>query len=180
MSSWWSCQAPVAHSCSLLNHLHSFHGRMFKLHTKFDADLLLHLLSHFEYNLHTVHMLIQWRLLPPVTSTVKSSSFTHVCFSPLYLAARLYWCHVNCSCYINKSWNLSRQTFVFDLGRLIACIHSIFCSSLMEADNWVFQQLMEKGWHLWIWRTQSFKNSQENVIDLKLGVKCICLQKDFG
>ena len=44
--SWWSCEAPVAHG-SLLNHLNSFCGGMFKLHTKFDADSLLYLLSHF-------------------------------------------------------------------------------------------------------------------------------------
>ena len=35
--SWWSCQSAVAHSCSLLNHPNSFHGRMFKLNIKFDA-----------------------------------------------------------------------------------------------------------------------------------------------
>ena len=28
---WWSCQSPVAHSCSILNHLNSFCGGMFKL-----------------------------------------------------------------------------------------------------------------------------------------------------
>ena len=30
------------------------------LNTKLDADLLLYWLSHFEYDDHTVHMLIQW------------------------------------------------------------------------------------------------------------------------
>ena len=39
---WWSCQLPVAHSCSLLNHLNSFHGGMFNLNAKFDADSLLY------------------------------------------------------------------------------------------------------------------------------------------
>ena len=28
---WWSCQSPVAHSCSFLNHPNSFHAGMFKL-----------------------------------------------------------------------------------------------------------------------------------------------------
>ena len=28
--SWWSCQSPVAHRCSLLNHANSFHARMVK------------------------------------------------------------------------------------------------------------------------------------------------------
>ena len=41
---------------SLLNHLNSFCGGMFKLHAKFDADLLLYLLNHFECDGHTVHM----------------------------------------------------------------------------------------------------------------------------
>ena len=64
--SWWSCQSPVAHSCSLLNHLNSFRGKMFKLNAKFDADLLLHSLSHFECDDHTVHMLTQGYLPLPV------------------------------------------------------------------------------------------------------------------
>ena len=46
--SWWNCQSPVALSCSLLNPLNSFHGGMFKLNTKLDADSLLYSLSHFE------------------------------------------------------------------------------------------------------------------------------------
>ena len=64
----WSCQSPVAYSCSLLNHLNSFCGGMFKLNAKWDADSLLYLLSHFECNSHTVHMLTQQHLLPPLTS----------------------------------------------------------------------------------------------------------------
>ena len=40
--SWWSCQSPVVHSYSLLNHLNSFHRTMFKLNAKFDADSLLY------------------------------------------------------------------------------------------------------------------------------------------
>ena len=83
-------QSPVAHSCGLLNHLNSFHGGMFKCNTKLDADLLLYLLSHFECDSHTVHMLTQQRLQPPLTSTVKSSLFMHAHSSPLSLAARLH------------------------------------------------------------------------------------------
>ena len=71
--SWWSCQSPVDHSCGLLNHPNSFHGGLFKLNAKLDADLLLYLLSHFECVGHTEHMLTQWHLPPPLTSTVKSS-----------------------------------------------------------------------------------------------------------
>ena len=41
---------------------------MFKLNTKFDADSLLYSLSHFEYDGHTVHMLTQWCLPPPLTN----------------------------------------------------------------------------------------------------------------
>ena len=51
---------------------------MFKLNAKFDADSLLYSLSHSECDGHTVHMLTQQHLLPPLTSTVKSSLFTYV------------------------------------------------------------------------------------------------------
>ena len=78
---------------SLLNHSNSFCGGMFMLKTKFDADSLFYSLSHFECNCHTAHMLTQWHLLPPMTSTVKSSLFTHAHSSPLSLAARLHRCH---------------------------------------------------------------------------------------
>ena len=59
---------------------------MFKLNAKFDADLMLYSLSHFECNSHTVHMLTQWHLLPPLTSTVKSSLLRHTHSSLLSLA----------------------------------------------------------------------------------------------
>ena len=88
----------------------SFHGGMFMLTTKSDADLSLYSLSHFECDGHTVHMLTQWHLLAPLTSTVKSSLFTHANSSPLSLAARLHQCHANCSHYINNGWTFSRQT----------------------------------------------------------------------
>ena len=109
---WWSCQSPVAHSCGLLNYPNSFHGGMFKLNTKFDADLLLYILSHFECDSHTVHMLTQWHLPPPLTKTVKSSLFTHVHSSPLSLAARLHWCRTNHSCYIKNGWTFSGHTWM--------------------------------------------------------------------
>ena len=50
---------------------------MFKLNTKFDADLLLYFLSQFECNNHTVHVLTQQCLSLPQISTVKLSLFTH-------------------------------------------------------------------------------------------------------
>ena len=72
-----------------------------KLNAKFDAGLLLYSLSHFECNGHTVHMLTQQHLLPPLTSTVKSSLFMHAHSSLLSLAARLHQNHTNCSCYMS-------------------------------------------------------------------------------
>ena len=88
---WWSGRSLAAHSCSLLNHPNSFHRGMFKLKTKCDADLLLYLLSHFECDGHTVHMLtFQGHLPPPLASTAKSSLFSHVHSSSLSLAARLH------------------------------------------------------------------------------------------
>ena len=104
---WWSSQSPVAHSCSLLNDLNSFLGGMFKLNAKSDADSLL---SHFECNGHTVHMLTQWRLPPPLTSTVKLSLFMYAHSSPLSFVTRLHQSHANCSHYINNGWTFSRQT----------------------------------------------------------------------
>ena len=111
--SWWSFRSPVAHSCGLLNHPNSFHGGTFKLKTKFDADLLPYWLSHFECDGHTVHMLTQGHLPPPLTSTVKSSLFTHAHSSPLSLVARLHWCHTNHSCYIKSGWAFPGQTHVY-------------------------------------------------------------------
>ena len=110
MLSWWSCQWPVAHSFGLLNHLNSFCRAILKLNEKSDADSLPYSLSHFECDSHTVHMLTQQRLLPPLTSTVKSSLLPHTHSSPLSLAARLHWCHANCSHCINNGWIFSRQT----------------------------------------------------------------------
>ena len=93
----------------LLNHLNSFCGIIIcTLNTKFNADSLLYLLSHFECHNHTVHMLTQWHLLPPPTSTVKASLFTHALFSPHSLAARLHRYPTNRSCYINNGWIFSR------------------------------------------------------------------------
>ena len=86
-------------------------GGMFKLNTKFDTDLLLYLFNHFECDGHTVHMLTQ-HLLPPPTSTVKLSLFTHAQSSPLCLAARSHWCRANHSHYINSGWTFSVQTFI--------------------------------------------------------------------
>ena len=106
---WWFWQSLVAHTCGLLNHPNSFHGGMFKLNAKFDADSLLNLLSHFECDIHTVHMLTQLHLPPPLTSTVKSSLFTHVHSGPLSLAASLHRCPANHSRYVNNGWTLSRQ-----------------------------------------------------------------------
>ena len=108
--SCWSHQSPVAHSCGLLNLLNSFCAGMFKLNAKFDADSLPYLLSHFECNSHTAHMLTQRHLLPPLTSTVKSSLFTYAHSNPLSLAARLYRCYTNHSHYINNGWTFSGQT----------------------------------------------------------------------
>ena len=82
-------QLPIA----VLNHLNSSRGGVFKLNTKFDTDSLLYSLSHFEGDDHTVHMLTQWSLPPPLTSTVKTSVFMHVHSSPPSLAARLHRCH---------------------------------------------------------------------------------------
>ena len=64
--SCWRCQSPVARSCSRLHHPESFCGGMFKLNTKFDADLLfcLHTMAtQYTCSLKGVyhpHWLVQW------------------------------------------------------------------------------------------------------------------------
>ena len=63
---------------------------MFKLHGKFDADLLLYSLSYFECYGHTVHMLTQWHLPPQLPSRVKLLLFMHMHFQPTLLG-----CHIN-------------------------------------------------------------------------------------
>ena len=97
------------HSCSLLNHPNSFHREMFKLNAKCDAYSLLYWLSHFECNSHTVHIVAQWRLRPPLTGIVMSSLFMHAHSSPLSLAAWLHQCCANHSPNINNGWSFSRQ-----------------------------------------------------------------------
>ena len=68
------------------------------------------ILSHFEFDGHTVHMFTQWHLLPLLTSTVKSSLFMHAHSSPLSLDARLHRCHANHSHYTKSSWAFSGQS----------------------------------------------------------------------
>ena len=86
------------------------HIEILKLKAKFDADSLLYSFSHFECDDHTVHMLTQRCLPPPLTSTVKSSLFMHIHYNPLSLAARLHQCLTYHSRYINNGWTFSRQT----------------------------------------------------------------------
>ena len=85
---------------------------MVKLNAKFDADLLLYSISYFDCDGSTVHMLTQQHLLPPVTSTVKLSLFTHVHSSPFSLAARLHQCRTNHSRYINRLFPDGPVTFI--------------------------------------------------------------------
>ena len=92
----------------------SFHRGMMKLNAIFDADLLLYRLSHFECDRRTVHILTQWCLPPPLTSTVKTSLFTRAHSSPLSLAARWHQCCTNCSHYISNGWTFSWQTLYSD------------------------------------------------------------------
>ena len=107
---WWSCQPSAVHNCGLLNDLNYFCGGMFKLNTKSDVYLSLYSLSLFECDGHTVHMLTQQCLPHPLTSTVKSSLFTHAHASPLSLVPRLPRCCANHSYYINNGWTFYRQT----------------------------------------------------------------------
>ena len=89
---------------SLLTHPNSFRGGMFKLYTKLDSDLLLYLLSHFECSGHTAHT-------TTLTDWYSEVVLVHHAHSiPLSLAATLYQCRANHSCYINNGWTFSGQT----------------------------------------------------------------------
>ena len=112
-------------SKSLLNHPNSFCRGMFKLHAKFDADSLLYQLRCFECDSHTVHMLTQWHLLPPLTSTVKSSLFKHVhsSHSP-WLPGYMDVMH-NHSRYINNGWTFSSQT-VYNDSRVNSALKTLY------------------------------------------------------
>ena len=97
--------------------------------------LIIALLSHFECDGHTVHTLTQWRLPPPLTSTVKSSLFMDVHSSPLSLAARLHWCHTNYSCYVNNGWTFSGQTLyiIYPYICIYTCTHTHTYSLLLNS-----------------------------------------------
>ena len=128
-------ELPVAHSCRLLKHLNSFHREMFKLNTKFDADSLPYLLSHFECDdHHIVHIFTQWHLPPLLTSNSEVSSlFTHVHSSPLFLVARLHGYCTYLSHYINNGnsgWTFSQQTSYTDQPCIIKMVHLVALQSL--------------------------------------------------
>ena len=110
--SWWSCQSPVTHSCGLLSHPNGFQRGMFKLNAKFDVDSLLYLLSHFECDSHTVHMLTQWHVPAhrPVQWSHHCSHMSISVPSPSPLTAMLHRCHTTCY-YINNGWTFSGQAF---------------------------------------------------------------------
>ena len=136
--SWWSYQSPVSHSCGLLSHPNSFWTGMFKLHAKFDAHSLLSLLSHFECDGHTVHMLIQQHLSPPLSITLKSSLFMHAhSRCPLSLAARLYWCHTNHFCYINNGCSFSGLTSYIYCRFL--CVWIFWSSGYGQLSSFLYQ-----------------------------------------
>ena len=89
---------------------------MFKLNAKLNADSLLYLLSHVECDSHTVHMLSQWRLLSPLTSTVNLSMFTHEHSRlPLLGCQVISILHANHYRYINNGWTFSGQTLYMNI-----------------------------------------------------------------
>ena len=159
MLSWWSCQSPVAHGCGPLNHLNTFLRGTFKLNAKFDADSLLYLLGHFECDGHTVHMLTQWCLLSPLTSTGKSSLLMHVRSSPLSLAARLHQCHANCLRYINNGWTSPGQTlysivciphilFIYSSAGHSGCFHlwAVVSNAAVDLDLQIGPFVLKRPW----------------------------------
>ena len=100
---------------------------MLKLNAKFDEYSLLYSFSHFECDGYTVYnMLIQQCLAPPLTSTVKSSLFTHAHSSAVSLAARLHRCPTNHSRYIYNGWAFSRRTSYIPIYLLLITILLVY------------------------------------------------------
>ena len=83
---------------------------MFKLNAKFDADLLLYSLSHFECDGHTVHMLTQWHLLPPLTKYNEVVIVHTRAFQSTLLGCRVMSMSCKPSRDINNGWTFSGQT----------------------------------------------------------------------
>ena len=111
---WWNCQSLVVHSCGFLNHLNSFHGGMLKLTSKFDIDPLLHSLSHFECNGHTVHMLTQVSTAP--TDQYSEVVTIHTCT----FQSTLLGCQVTSM--LHKLFSLYEQWLDFFQADLILCL----------------------------------------------------------
>ena len=108
--------------------LNSFHGGMFRLNARFDADLLLYSFSHFERHGHTVRRLTQQHLAPPLAIPVNLSLFTHP--SPLSLASKLHQCCANNSHYINNGWTFSGHS---------SCVHVCVCVCTVIPQKWFFR-----------------------------------------
>ena len=121
---------------------------MFKFNTKLDADSLLYSLSYFECDGHTAHTLTQQRLPPPLTSTVRSSLFTHAHSSPLSLAARSHRCRTKRSRYISNGWTFPGQTSYVDCYLVIL---SHLCKKFATlVDKKVFHVFMSLHKALWL------------------------------
>ena len=98
----------------------------------------------FECYSHTVHMLTQWHLPHPLTSTMKSSLFMYVHSSPLSLAARLHQCCTNCSYYINNDWTSSWTDLIFPSITLEELIYKNSKLQACGRNNLVDERLTHK------------------------------------
>ena len=97
----------LPHRRNLLNHPNSFHGGLFKLNEKSDANhcstcsvILSMMATRYTSSLDSVycpHWLVQWRHHCSHSSTLSS-------------AARLHQCHTNHSHHINNGYTFSGQT----------------------------------------------------------------------
>ena len=125
---------------------------MFNFNAKFDADLLFCSLCHFECDGHKVHILTEQHL-PPLTSTVKSSLFTHAHSSPLSLAARLHRCHANCSCYIKNGWNFPRPMSYSYIYNLLWC-YLFLRYAVRNATLVVEMRGYGSPWGGWQWKEE--------------------------
>ena len=121
--SWWSYQSPVTLSCSLRNHLNSFHRGMFKLHTKSDADLLFYSLSHFEcdetwhsskVSLKKIFWLLYNTIISPIWNSSQISALHLVLLLAIFLSESLHKNYSQFSGSLNVNsfnWNFLETLF---------------------------------------------------------------------
>ena len=133
----------VGHFWQILNHLWSICASLLfalhSLHCLPKPSKITQIVSAEEYSMST-----QRRLLPPLTSTAKSSLFMHVHSSPLSLAARLHQCCSNLSCYIDNGWTFSGLAPTVWMCLMCMCVCLLLSGISQALSELILTQSYEK------------------------------------